>query len=176
MHDLYRTMTMTETGSAAHEPPLPTALRLIRLYGPRLAVDGPRTSLDSVLPDLLHVVLESLDGHVAPVGLPKPTAMFECSVDTVVAMLCEACPRIADARGALVNVETRLVFAEWYHFVLLCVRDCRRLPALDRNGGGGTLLPQSSQTSWTVTTGGGGGGSPLPQSSQMSSATSDPVA
>uniref|UniRef100_A0A2S2QR76 Uncharacterized protein n=1 Tax=Sipha flava TaxID=143950 RepID=A0A2S2QR76_9HEMI len=123
MYDLYRTMTATEQS-------LPTARRLIRLYGPRfVGTDGPHSTLDSVLPAVLDVVLGSLDGHVTPFGPPRPsTTVFECSVETVVVLLREACPRIADARGALVNVHTRLVFAEWYRFVLLCVRDCRRMP------------------------------------------------
>lgn len=149
MYDLYRTMTVAET-------PLPTARQLIRLYGPRfVSADGRRPSLDSVLPAVLDAVLGSLDGHMAPVGPPRSsTAVFECSVDTVVALLREACPRIVDARGALVDVDTRLVFAEWYRFALLCVRDCRRVPGPERDGPptrGDRATSASSESSDRVT-------------------------
>lgn len=115
MYDVYRTF-----GSSP-----PTARQLIQLYGPRLAVGdyGVPSRLDSALPVVLDALLTLGNDQSETVTL------FGFTVDTVVTLLADACPRIVDSTGLLVDVETRLVFAEWYRFVLLCARDCRRVPA-----------------------------------------------
>lgn len=124
MYDIYRTM-----GSSP-----PTARRLIQLYGPRLVVgDSSEPSpLDSALPAVLDAVLALGDDQseiMTLCGTSSQTMLFGCSVESVVTLLAEACPRIVGQHGLLVDMETRLVFVEWYRFVLLCFRDCRRVPA-----------------------------------------------
>lgn len=124
MYDVYRTFG---------ESP-PTARQLIQLYGPRLKVGeyGAPSRLDSALPVVLDALLILGNGRSETAtlfGVRGPMTLFGFTVDTVVTLLAEACPRIVDSAGLLVDVETRLVFAEWYRFVLSCARDCRRVPA-----------------------------------------------
>lgn len=122
MYNLFRTMTTDES--------LPTARQLIRLYGPRPwnRLRSPASS-DGVLPTVLEIIFglrdEQTDFMVkCPKGL---TTLFECSVHSIVTLLAEACPKIVDYRGALVAVETRFTFAEWYSFVMLCIRESRKV-------------------------------------------------
>lgn len=125
MHDVYRTM-------ASADEPLPTARRLIWLCGPRPVCrrgEQPGSpSLDSVLPAVLDVTLDLRDEHAGCAAASAAAEAFACSVGSVVSSLSEACPMIADARGVLVAAETRLTFADWYRFVMLCVRDGRLVP------------------------------------------------
>lgn len=138
MYDVYRTMAVADQQS------LPTARLLVRLYGPKLG-DYPSATLESVLPATLDAMLavghEQTDYATAGCTGSGQMTLFEFSVDSVVALLTEACPRIVDDRGVLVDVETRLTFAEWYHFVLLCVREFRKIPKTD---GDELLLPSEN--------------------------------
>ncbi|VVC24206.1 MORN motif [Cinara cedri] len=124
MYDVYRTMGCSP----------PTARRLIQLYGPRLRVGGGEPlSMESAMPTVLDTVLSLGENQTEPVTLCETResgtmTLFGCSTESVVALLAEACPRIVGQHGLLVNMETRLVFAEWYQFILLCVRDCCRGP------------------------------------------------
>lgn len=124
MYDMYRTMGYST----------PTARRLIQMYGPRLRVGGDEPlSLESAMPTVLDTILSLGDNQTEPVTLCETResgkmTLFGCSTESVVALLGEACPRIVDQHGLLVNMETRLVFVEWYRFILLCVRDCCRGP------------------------------------------------
>lgn len=121
MYEVYQTMVTAES--------LPTARLLIRLCGPKFNIK-PSSSLNSVLPVMLDIMFGLEDEHVdwAYSATSKLNIFFECSVDKVVSLLSQACPRIMDGRGVLVDVETRLTFAEWYRFVLLCVRDSCGIP------------------------------------------------
>lgn len=127
MYDVYRTMTVADQS-------LPTARLLIRLYGPKLG-DYPSSTLESVLPTVLDAMLnvgfEQTDYATAGCTGSGQMTLFEFSVESVVTLLTEACPRIVDDRGVLVDVETRLTFAEWYRFMLLCVREFRKIPKID---------------------------------------------
>jgi len=121
MYEVYQTMVTAES--------LPTARLLIRLCGPKFN-SKPSPSLNSVLPVMLDIMFGLEDQHAdwAYSATSKLKTFFECTVESVVSLLSQACPRIMDDRGVLVDVETRLTFAEWYRFVLLCVRDSRLIP------------------------------------------------
>lgn len=112
MYDVYRTMAKADDQSS---PPPITAHRLIQLYG------GDH----GILPAVLDVVL-GLSGEVA-----SAAAVFEFSTSTLATLLSEACPTAVDNYDALphaVALDERLTFADWYRFVLTCVRECR-MPA-----------------------------------------------
>lgn len=118
MYDVYRAMTTTD----AESPPAPiTVHRLIRLYGGN----------DGVLPAVFDVVL-GLAGEVATAA-----AVFAFSTSTVATLLSEACPTAMNRRddfshALLIALDERLTFADWYRFVLMCVRDCRIVPAPEK--------------------------------------------
>lgn len=124
MYEVYRAMVTAES--------LPTARLLIRLCGPKFN-SKPSPSLDSVLPVVLDIMFGLQDEHAdwPYSATSNRKTLFECTVESVVSLLSQACPRIMDGRGVLVDVETRLTFAEWYRFVLLCVRDSRQVPQQD---------------------------------------------
>lgn len=122
MYRVYR-ITVTACGET-----LPTALQLVRLYGPKF--DGKRSPpLNSVLPTVLDVVFDLEHEHADCFATPRLTTVFEYSAESIVSLLSEACPKIVDS-GVLVALDTRLTFAEWYRFVLLCVRQSRRVSIL----------------------------------------------
>lgn len=127
MYDVYR--LMMKTASDDESPSLPTALRLIRLYGPKLTHGRDSElslRLDSALPAVLDAMFDSKKEQCTGIMASGSTlSVFECSVESIVALLSESCPKIVNRHGVLVAVETRLTFAEWYRFVLLCIRDCR---------------------------------------------------
>lgn len=123
---MYRLMLKTTDAEAQS---LPTVLWLIRLYGPKLTNDIDSSQmcprLDSVLPAVLDVMFDSKDEFCT--GLTTSgsmMSMFECSVESIVTLLIESCPKIVDRHGAIVAVDTRLTFVEWYRFILLCIRNC----------------------------------------------------
>ncbi|CAI6345123.1 unnamed protein product [Macrosiphum euphorbiae] len=112
MYDMYRNMTTTD---AADSPAATiTVHQMIRLCGGN----------DGVLPALLDVVFVLAD------EVANAAAMFEFSTSAVATLLSEACPTAVDLRydllhSLLVALDARLTFADWYRFVLMCVRECR---------------------------------------------------
>lgn len=118
MYDVYRTIATMDVESP---PPPITVHRLIQLCGGN----------DGVLPAVFDVVL-GLAGDVA-----TDAAVFEFSTSTVAKLLSEACPTAKDSRddfphAPLMALDERLTFADWYRFVLMCVRDCR-LPTPEKS-------------------------------------------
>lgn len=120
MYDVYRKMS---TADAESPPPPVTVRRLIRLYGGN----------DGVLPAVLDVVL-----GLAGEAVATAAAVFEFSTRTVAALLSEACPTAVDgcsdpAHPLFVALDARMTFADWYHFVLMCVRECRIPTAAEKH-------------------------------------------
>jgi len=112
MYDMFRNMATTD--AADSPPPTITVHQLIRLCGGN----------DGVLPALLDVVLGLAD------EVANAAAVFEFSTSAVATLLSEACPTAVDRRDdlphpLLVALDARLTFADWYRFVLMCVRECR---------------------------------------------------
>lgn len=119
MYDVYRKMSTTD---AECSPPPITVHQLIRLYGGN----------DGVLPAVLDVFL-GLAGEVVATA----AAMFEFSTRTVATLLSKACPTAVDscsdpAHPLFVALDAQLTFADWYHFVLMCVREFR-IPTAEKH-------------------------------------------